>query len=400
MNIENCDFVVIGAGITGLFLAKNLAEKYPNKKIIIIEKEKDVGYHTSGRNSGVIHAGIYYKPNSLKAKFCKEGNEFLTNYCLKNNIHINKVGKLIVPTNEKELEKLYEIYDRANKNQAVVKLVDSYEAKQIEPKVKVFQKAIWSPNTSTVNPLDILFSLKQELIEKEIVFLFNTNIFKINCNDNTLKVINGKRITIIKWREKFINCAGLYADKIAKIFGLAKHYIVLPFKGSYLQTNKRILNTNVYPVPLLDSFLGVHWTVYKDKTKIGPTAFPVLSRENYHLFENIKINELFQSVIYNLILAIKNDNYRKFALEEIKKYIGKNIFQQGLNLVEFDKEVIEDFKPSDPGIRAQILNTKTIKLEEDFIIEKTDNSIHVLNVVSPGFTSSYPFTKLIVNNYV
>lgn len=246
----------------------------------------------------------------------------------------------------------------------------------------------------------MLFSLKKELIEKEIVFLFNTSIFKINCNDNTLKVINGKRITIIRWREKFINCAGLCTDKIAKIFGLAKQYIVIPFKGSYLQTNKRILNTNVYPVPLLDNFLGVHWTIYKDKTKIRPTVFPVLSRQNYHLFENIKVNELFQSVIYNLILAIKNDNYRKFALEEMKKYIGKNIFQQGLNLVEFDKEVIEDFKPSEPGIRAQILNTKTIKLEEDFIIEKTDNSIHVLNVVSPGFTSSYPFTKLIVNNYV
>jgi len=141
VNVENYDFVVIGAGITGLFLAKNLIEKYPNKKIIIVEKEKDVGYHRSGRNSDVIHAGIYYKPNSPKAKFCKEGNEFLTNYCMKNNIHINRVGKLIVPTNEKELEKLYEIYDRANKNQAVVKLVDSYEAKQIEPKVKVFQKS-------------------------------------------------------------------------------------------------------------------------------------------------------------------------------------------------------------------------------------------------------------------
>jgi len=176
----------------------------------------------------------------------------------------------------------------------------------------------------------MLFSLKKELIEKEIVFLFNTSIFKINCNDNTLKVINGKRITIIRWREKFINCAGLCTDKIAKIFGLAKQYIVIPFKGSYLQTNKRILNTNVYPVPLLDNFLGVHWTIYKDKTKIRPTVFPVLSRQNYHLFENIKVNELFQSVIYNLILAIKNDNYRKFALEEMKKIYWKKSFSTGI----------------------------------------------------------------------
>ncbi|MCX7758580.1 MAG: L-2-hydroxyglutarate oxidase [bacterium] len=396
------DFLIVGAGIAGMFTAYNILEKYQNKKkIIIIDKEKEIGIHASGKNSGVIHAGIYYTPDSLKAKFCIEGNKFLTDYCMKNGIPINKVGKLIVPTCVEELRKLHDLHDRAKRNGAQVELVSQKQAKEIEPKVKVFEEAIWSPKTSTIDPMKLIHKLYEQLLDRGVSFLFNCKILSLKPLENMILLnTQGKNVVLI-WNDKFINCAGLYADIIAKKFGLAKNYIILPFRGIYYQINKKVLNTNVYPVPTSKYFLGIHWTVYEDKTKVGPNAFPAFWRENYQALKNFSITELVQTVSLNTILLLKSKEYRFNALKELKKIRKQDFIEEAFKLVQMDSmQNIDDFIKAVPGIRAQILNLKDFKLEDDFIVENTENSVHILNIVSPGLTASYPLTKMIVEKFI
>lgn len=397
----NADFLIVGAGVIGMFTAYNILEKYQNKKkIIIIDKENEIGVHASGKNSGVIHAGIYYVSNSLKAKFCIEGNRFLTDYCIKNGIPLNKVGKLIVPTCSEGLQRLHDLYDRAKINGAEVELISQKQAKEIEPKVKVFEKAIWSPKTSTIDPVKLIHKLYKQLLDKGVSFLFNCKILSLQPLENKILLNTQGKNVELTWDSKFINCAGLYADIIAKKLGLARNYVILPFKGIYYQVNKKILNTNVYPVPNSRYFLGVHWTVYEDKTKIGPNAFPALWRENYQGLQNFSLSELIQTITLNTMLLIKDREYRINALREIKKMRKQNFIKEAFKLIEIDSiQNINDFIKVTPGIRAQILNLKDFKLEEDFLIETTENSIHILNIVSPGLTASYPLTKMIVEKY-
>lgn len=278
------DFLIIGAGIIGLCLAKNLTEIYPDKKICIIEKEKTVGCHASGRNSGVLHAGFYYYPNSLKAKFTKQGNEELTNYCLIRGLKINKCGKVVVAKSEEELVSLFELKKRGEYNGVEIYLITEKELKEIEPNAKTYKYALWSPNTSTVNPLEILLSLLKELKEKEVKVFFNTP-YKRKIEEN---IVEAGDYTF--QGEKIINAAGLYADKIAKDFGFSKNYVLIPFKGVYLEYEGSKLNIkrNIYPVPnLKNPFLGVHFTIKVDGTiKLVLLQRPVFGEKTIKVYQD------------------------------------------------------------------------------------------------------------------
>jgi L-2-hydroxyglutarate oxidase LhgO len=396
--IISADYVIIGAGIIGLALAKGLKEKFPNKKIIVLEKEKDVACHTSGRNSGVLHAGFYYTSNSLKAKFCKNGNEELKEYCRKHNLKINEVGKVVVTTNEKELEVLHELFRRGQKNGVEVYLIDEKELKEIDPNAKTYKQALWSPTTATVDPVEVCQSLKQKLVEEGVFFYFQTP-YKKRLTDNTIKA--GKYIFEA---EKFINVAGLYADKIAKDFGFGEDYTIIPFKGVYLEytKNDKPVRTNIYPVPnLKNPFLGVHFTIKVDGTiKIGPTAMPAFWRENYRGFSKIKLNELIKILYWEGVLFFTNAfGFRSLAIDEIKKYRKNYLISLAKKLVHrIDENGFT--KWGKPGIRAQLLNTKTKKLVYDFVVEGDKNSLHILNAVSPAFTCAFPFTRWVIENYI
>jgi len=382
------DYMIVGAGVIGLNIAREILFKNPNAKIVILEKESDVGYHSSGRNSGVLHAGFYYTANSLKAKFTRDGNRELTKYCEDNGLKINRCQKVVVAKDKSELESLHILYQRGIKNGVNVELIDERELDRKFKNVKTYKEALYSPDTSTVDPLEILQHIKQELLKKGVDIKFNTP-FKKGMEANA-KVL--------------INCAGLYADKIAKSFGFAKDYTIIPFKGIYLQyTNSdHPVDTNIYPVPnLKNPFLGVHYTITVDNIiKIGPTAIPAFWRENYKGFENFNLKELLEILRYELKLFITNAfGFRNLALEEIKKY-NKNYFTSlATSMVKsIDKNGFN--KWSKPGIRAQLLNTKTLELLQDFVVEGDSKSIHVLNAVSPAFTSSMPFARWVVENYV
>ena len=382
------DFLIIGAGVIGLFIAKELKKRYPKANILIVEKESDVGYHSSGRNSGVLHAGFYYTSSSLKAKFTKEGNGALTKYCLDNNLKINRCQKVVVAKDESELDTLKELYNRGLKNGVEVYLISQDELDKKFKNIKTHKLALLSPTTSTVDPKEILNYLKNELINSGVEIKFNTP-YKSSMKNSAKKIIN---------------CAGLYADKIAREFGFSKDYKILPFKGIYLKYTKKdkFIDTNIYPVPnLKNPFLGVHYTVTVDnEIKIGPTAIPAFWRENYEGFKNFKIEEFLDIIFTEAKLFLQNSfGFRDLAFEEMKKY-NKSYF------ISLAKDMVKELdisgfnKWSKPGIRAQLLNIKTNELLQDFVVEGDSKSVHVLNAVSPAFTSSIPFTKWVVDNYI
>lgn len=392
------DYLIIGGGIIGLATAKNLKERYPNKSVVIIEKEKDVSLHSSGRNSGVLHAGFYYTSDSLKAKFTKEGNRALKKYCKENGLKINECGKVVVVSDEEELETLYELKNRGEKNKINIELIDENELEDYEPNARTYKKALWSPTTATVDPVEVSNAIKKELIGKGVNFFFNT-VYRKRLDDNTIIAKNK-----LFEASKIINAAGLYADKIAGDFGFSKEYVIIPFKGIYLEYtgNDSPIKTNIYPVSnLKNPFLGIHFTVKVDgNVKIGPTAVPSFWRENYKRLENFKFNEMIQILSWEAVLFFINAfGFRNLAFEEMKKYNKNYIISLAERMVKAI-DMRQFNKWGKPGIRAQLLNTKTKELVQDFVVEGDKNSTHILNAVSPAFTCSLPFTKWLIEKYV
>jgi len=391
------DFLIIGSGIIGLSIATKLKDSRSNAKILILEKEEDVARHASGRNSGVLHAGFYYTADSLKAKFTVNGNKAMRAYCQSKNIPVNQCGKLVVARDEKELGQLYELECRGKRNGSNVKIINETEASQIEPNIKTHNFALYSPDTASVNPTQVCHSLKDDLKAKEVEFKFNARYLK--HQNGTVETTAGSFSA-----GKVINCAGLYADKIAHDFGFGKKYTMLPFKGLYLKytKNKTDIKTNIYPVPdLRNPFLGVHFTkTVTGDIKIGPTATPAFWRENYQGFSKFDLGELLSISSYEARLFVLNSfGFRNLAIEEIKKYNKEYFINLARNMVQdIDPKGFSDFTV--PGIRAQLLDRKTLKLVQDFVIEADTRSIHVLNVVSPAFTCAFPFAEYVTQNFI
>lgn len=394
-----CDFLIIGSGIVGLAIARELKQRYPRKHIIVIDKEDDVARHGSGRNSGVLHAGFYYTENSLKAKFTVEGNRLLREYCQSKGIKVNECGKVVVTRNERELESLFELERRGKKNGSTVRIVDERELAEIEPNARTFQKALHSPKTATVNPIEVSRSIRAELKAAGVEFLFGMP-YRRRLGANAVEAGRGS----VFEADRIVNSAGLYADRIAKDFGFSSRYAIVPFKGIYLKYSKPLppVRTNVYPVPnLKNPFLGVHFTVTVDgKAKIGPTAIPAFWRENYQGFSRFKWTEMAEILRLEALLFLKNKfNFRELAFEEMRKY-------QKAYFVKLASEMVRDIDPSGftewspPGIRAQLLNLDTFELVQDFVVEGDRSSTHVLNAVSPAFTSSFPFARWVVEQHL
>ena len=380
--ISKYDYMIVGAGIIGMTIAYELKQQNRDLKIAIIDKEEDVAKHASGRNSGVLHAGFYYTADSLKAKFTVEGNKLMKEFCKQNDITVKATQKIVVAKDETEVQGIYELQKRAEINGVETIVIDEESVAKIDSNIRTYKKALFSPTTASVDPKKICFTLKEVLKEKGIEFFFNTTFESCKLDYKYL-----------------INSAGAYADKIAQQFGLAQNYTLLPFKGIYLQymTNKTDVKVNIYPVPnLKNPFLGVHYTITSNGTiKIGPTAIPAFCRENYQGLSKFNFKEIFEILYYETKLFILNSfNFRNLAIEEMKNYSSKVFIQKAKDMV---KNIGDDFKPIPAGIRAQLLDTRTNELVQDFVIEHGENSTHVLNAVSPAFTCSFAFAKHVVN---
>ena len=387
--MDTCDFLVIGGGIIGISIARELKRRHPHATLLLIEKEEGYGLHASGRNSGVLHAGFYYTADSFKAKFTQTGNQRLTEYCESRNIPVNKCGKLVVAQNESELSQLDELMVRAKNNNVPLNYITEEEAKAIEPRVKTFEHALFSPTTSSVNPSQVVQAMRDDASQEGL---------KLHSGVRYLRRTGKGAVKTSQGNIEFgymVNAAGLYADKIAQDFGFSRDYRILPFKGLYLYSNEPAgaFQTNIYPVPdLRNPFLGVHFTVTAEgKVKIGPTAIPAFWRENYKGLTNFNLNELMEIIFRQAGLFWSSDfDFKNLAFEELQKYSQAKLVSLASSLA--NGVGVKSFKKwGEPGIRAQLLNIRDKKLEMDFVTEGDERSLHILNAVSPAFTCALPF---------
>ena len=382
------DFLVIGGGIIGLSIARELKKRYPESRIIVLEKEDKCGLHASGRNSGVLHAGFYYTTDSFKARFTRIGNQQLTEFCNSNKIPLNNCGKLVVAEKPEDIPKLDELLLRGKNNNVNIHSITEKEAKEIEPRVKTLDRALFSPTTSSVDPSKVMQALSQEVLDLGIQIHHGTRFIK--KNDQAVQTTKGN------YESKYIiNVGGLYADKIAKQFGFSNDYCILPFKGLYLYSKEPPgnLKTHIYPVPdLKNPFLGVHFTVMANgMSKIGPTAIPAFWREQYKGLSNFNFDELLEIIFRQAGLFWSSDfDFKTLAFEEFQKYSQEKVVSLASSLVE-GIEPKSFQKWGEPGIRAQLLNIRKRKLEMDFVTEGDDKSLHILNAISPAFTCALPF---------
>lgn len=395
----HADFVIIGAGILGLTIARQLRLDNPLAKILIFEKEDKVGLHASGRNSGILHAGIYYKSDSLKAKFCLDGLHALSEYCDEYNLPIARIGKIILPTNKSEEEVAKDLFERAKANGALVEMLNNHDLQKMEPLINNNTNfAIFSPKTAVVAPQKILQHIYSWLLTKKVDFRFKSHCLDFLPNQKKIIVNN----TQFSYGHLF-NTAGLYADKVSKACGLKENYVMIPFKGIYYELKKSSqinINHLIYPVPDMNvPFLGVHFTKSIDgKIYIGPSAIPVLGREHYRGLNGIKIFESLEVFSHLGMQYLSNkQGFRNYAHQEIPRFI-KSRFTKAARAMLPSITVDDLIKSTKVGIRAQLFDKSKKELAMDFIIRQTNNETHVLNAVSPAFTSSFSFAKYVVAN--
>lgn len=392
--MKKADFLVIGGGIVGLCAAQELKRRFPDQSVTLIEKESELGLHASGRNSGVLHAGFYYTADSLKAKFTRDGNRAWRAFCETRGLRVNECGKLVVAHDESELAGLDELLQRGLRNDVPVEMISAQDAKEIEPRVKTFERALWSPITATVAPGEVVGRVAQETREMGVEILTDSPFVKRQG-----KTVHTRTHTIEAGY--VLNCAGLHADWIAKQYGFAKDLEIVPFKGLYLYSDEPVgaVRTNIYPVPnLKNPFLGVHYTLTIDgKAKIGPTAIPAFWRENYKGMEGFDGGDFLRILAREAGLFLKAGfDFRSLAIEEVKKHRRSHMVALAQRLMEGVK--LSDYtKWGKPGIRAQLMDVRTSKLIMDFHTEGDSHSLHVLNAVSPGFTCAIPFASFIVD---
>ncbi len=397
MKQDQCQVLIVGAGITGLTVAREFVHR-GIKDILILEKDGSLGLHSSGRNSGVLHAGMYYTPETLKAKFCVKGNRMMKEYCRKKGLTLNETGKVILASGPSGSESLYELKRRADLCGARAYLIDRKRLHELEPYAAAGNEALFSPDTAVIRPIEVLKALEEDLRRSAKVTISYKTVFKGLYGENQAQTSRGE----VRF-DKFVNAAGSYADQVAHQFGLAKEYKILPFKGTYkklAQSRNFLVRGNIYPVPdLRTPFLGVHLTrSADDEILIGPTAVPAFGRENYRVFEGWGL-ETFAILLRDLVLMFQNHTFRQIALTEPKKYLKRFVFKEARKLVP--ELCLNDLVETDHvGIRPQLVYWPTKKLVMDYILIHNSNSLHILNPVSPAFTSSMAFAEEIVSQFL
>lgn len=392
---ESFDFLIIGGGVMGLAVGNALLDLDLGYKVIIAEKEDRIGAHTSTRNSGVLHAGFYYSTESLKARFCVDGNRLMTQYVKDNNLVLRNIGKVVLAKNDAEYQRLLTLLERGTANGCSIDLLHPDALKSIEPLAHTKHPFIWSPKTSVVDASSVVKSLLSDFTRKGgQVSLKSTVGFSPKNNDVT---ISGKKVDV----GLVINLAGNHALSIAKSVGVGEEYGLLPVLGAYKETQKvnLPLSTLVYPVPHpVNPFLGVHLTpTVRETVKVGPTALPVFGPEQYSIRSKPTFRELLESfsslqrfgrLQSSALMAIIRTEFPYLSLN--------NVLRDVAQLVP-DAARSSGWKQLKPGIRAQLINKNSGQFVSDFLIKRGGNILHVLNVVSPGFTSALSFGRYVAD---
>jgi (S)-2-hydroxyglutarate dehydrogenase len=381
------DFVVIGGGIVGLSTARALLERHSGARLLVLEKEEDWARHQTGHNSGVIHSGIYYKPGSYKARFCREGARALVEFCRERAIEYEICGKVIVATETDELPLLDNLYERGLENGLEVEKIGPEELAEIEPHASGLA-AIRVPSTGIVDFKKVAEAFAALVEERGGVLRTGTAVESVSETGRAVVV----RTNAGSFRAlTLVNCAGLHSDRVARLCGVETGVKIVPFRGEYyeLRPEKRYLVKNlIYPVPNPDfPFLGVHFTRSIDGiVEAGPNAVLGLAREGYRKTD-FDLGDFVEEITYPALWRLAKKNWRT-GIGEIHRSFSKKAFVRGLKRLVPEVEE-EDVVPISAGVRAQALKEDGAMVD-DFLIAEGRNSVHVLNAPSPAATASIP----------
>lgn len=389
------DFLIIGGGVIGLSLGIALLEQNPKLRVRIVEKEPVPGFHASGRNSGVVHAGFYYSPDSLKAKFCAEGNREIRKIAKAGHIPLVESGKVVVTKNEQEEASLDVLALRAVKNGVEVEILNKANLYSIEREAKTFRNFLWSPTTAISDPKALTQYLFHEFLSKGGKVQFSDEISLIKNQNQVLALCNRKVIPA----RRIINAAGAGSLALAQQVGVGLQYVVVPFIGKYLKASRNVNTPKrlIYPVPHpINPFLGIHTTTTIDgQLKVGPTALPVLGAESYKFYNLPKWQEI-EKTLYGLALMLKNGSKNgTFAILKDLRTTTKNGSLRDVSKIYPAVYSNKTWGRVSAGIRAQLLDTTNGNFIQDFIVTTELNVTHLLNIVSPGWTSAIPFSRWI-----
>ena len=389
----NADIVIVGGGIVGLATAYHLTEKYPDKKILVLEKEDEVAHHQTGNNSGVIHSGLYYKPGSLKAKNCIDGYHMMIQFCDEHHIPYDLCGKVVVATDKSELGRLRDLFDRGRENGLEgLEMLDQARLKEIEPHLAGIQ-GIRVPQTGIVNYKQVCQKLAEIITERGGEIHLNTLVQSMKETDNSVQITSS---TVSVECQLIINCAGLYSDKVAKMHLGKLDTRIIPFRGEYFELTaeaEHLVKHLIYPVPdPAFPFLGVHFTrMIGGGIEAGPNAVFAFKKEGYHRTD-FDFKEFFGSLLWPGFQKVMF-KYWKTGLGEMYRSFSKKAFTKALQ--RLIPEVQEDhLVPASAGVRAQACD-RTGGLLDDFKIVHEKRAIHVINAPSPAATSSLSIGKTI-----
>ena len=394
METQKFDIVIIGGGIVGLATAMALRSRFPRHSLAVLEKEPAPASHQTGHNSGVIHAGIYYKPGSYKAKLCVEGSRLLMQFCEENGVKYERCGKLIVATTRDELPRLQTLYERGTANGiAGLEMVGPERVREIEPHAKAV-RALYSPNTGITDYTAVSNAMARKIAEAGGVLFCSAGARRILRTDGRFRVETDRLSLSCR---KIVNCAGLYADKIARMMGLRPEARLIPFRGEYysLSPGCRLVRALIYPVPNPEfPFLGVHFTRrIAGGYEAGPNAVLAFAREGYK-FTDVSVKDLIDMVAFKGFWAM-GWKYWRMEVYELYRSLSRRAFLRALQqLVPELRD--EDLAPGGSGVRAQIV-TPEGSLVDDFFIVEAPGAINVLNAPSPAATASISIGRHIAN---
>ncbi len=369
----------------GLGTALALSEQYPRCPLVVVEKETELATHQTGHNSGVIHAGIYYKPGSYKATLCVSGVRLLTDFCEANGIPYERCGKLIVATAQEELPRLANLYERGVANGIPgIELVGAERAREIEPHARAL-RALYSPNTAIVDYTKVANAMAARIEQSGGRIIKGMHVRAIRRSGGSLHLEgNGQTVRA----RSLINCGGLYSDEIARMMGLSPDVQIIPFRGEYytLRGGRPLVRGLIYPVPDPEfPFLGVHFTKrIQGDYEAGPNAVLAFAREGYR-FDKVRWGDLFQMFTFRGFWSMAA-KYWQTEVYEIYRSLSRAAFLRALQKLVPDL-TDDDLKPGGSGVRAQAV-TRNGALVDDFKIDQAPNAIHVLNAPSPAATAS------------
>ena len=386
MQSPQYDVVIIGGGIIGLATAYRLTQRFPRCRTAVVEKERELALHQTGHNSGVIHSGIYYRPGSQKARFCRSGVDSLVRFCEENGIEYQRCGKVIVATDESEFGRLDDLFERGTANGVEgLETVGRERLKEIEPHASGV-KGLHVPGTGIVDFRAVARTYADRAGDGGGEVLTGREVLSIRRSSGSLYVETTGGSVASKY---IINCAGLHADRVARMTGIEPDVRIIPFRGEYYTLNpqrQHLVKGLIYPVPNPRfPFLGVHFTrTIHGAVEAGPNAVLALAREGYRKTD-VNLSDMTDTLTYPGFWGMTAKHWRT-GLGEFHRSLSRAVFLRDLQRLLPEVED-RDLAPGGSGVRAQAVDRKG-RLRDDFSIQQDQGAIHVLNAPSPGATSS------------